>query len=84
MKTRLARLRTLVAEAARANGLDVCRKLRSEAVKDTPVLMLTARDRLEDKLERSKAAYRSGVAAAREEYTAIEGETLEAEAGSED
>jgi DNA-binding response OmpR family regulator len=32
------------------DGLDVCRKLRSEAVKDTPVLMLTARDRLEDKL----------------------------------
>ncbi|MEK6247893.1 MAG: response regulator transcription factor, partial [Planctomycetales bacterium] len=32
------------------DGLDVCRKLRSEAGKDTPVLMLTARDRLEDKL----------------------------------
>jgi DNA-binding response OmpR family regulator len=32
------------------DGLDVCRKLRSEAAKDTPVLMLTARDRLEDKL----------------------------------
>ena len=32
------------------DGLDVCRKLRSEADKDTPVLMLTARDRLEDKL----------------------------------
>jgi len=32
------------------DGLEVCRKLRSEAVKDTPVLMLTARDRLEDKL----------------------------------
>jgi DNA-binding response OmpR family regulator len=32
------------------DGLDVCRKLREEAGKDTPVLMLTARDRLEDKL----------------------------------
>jgi len=32
------------------DGLDVCRKLRTEAGKDTPVLMLTARDRLEDKL----------------------------------
>ncbi len=32
------------------DGLEVCRKLRQEAEKDTPVLMLTARDRLEDKL----------------------------------
>jgi len=32
------------------DGLEVCRKLRTEADKDTPVLMLTARDRLEDKL----------------------------------
>jgi DNA-binding response OmpR family regulator len=32
------------------DGLEVCRKLRIEAGKDTPVLMLTARDRLEDKL----------------------------------
>jgi len=32
------------------DGLDVCRKLRQEAGKNTPVLMLTARDRLEDKL----------------------------------
>lgn len=32
------------------DGLDVCRKLREEAGKGTPVLMLTARDRLEDKL----------------------------------
>ncbi len=32
------------------DGLDVCRKLRGDANKDTPVLMLTARDRLEDKL----------------------------------
>jgi DNA-binding response OmpR family regulator len=32
------------------DGLEVCRKLRNEAGKDTPVLMLTARDRLEDKI----------------------------------
>jgi len=32
------------------DGLEVCRKLRTEADKDTPILMLTARDRLEDKL----------------------------------
>lgn len=32
------------------DGLEVCRKLREDASKDTPVLMLTARDRLEDKL----------------------------------
>ena len=32
------------------DGLEVCRKLRTEAGTDTPVLMLTARDRLEDKL----------------------------------
>ncbi len=32
------------------DGLEVCRKLRKEAGKTTPVLMLTARDRLEDKV----------------------------------
>lgn len=32
------------------DGLDVCRKLREEARKDTPVLMLTARDTLDQKL----------------------------------
>jgi len=32
------------------DGLAVCKKLREEAGKDTPVLMLTARDTLEDKL----------------------------------
>ena len=32
------------------DGLEVCRKLRQEAGKNTPVLRLTARDRLEDKL----------------------------------
>lgn len=33
------------------DGLTLCRKLREEAHRDTPVLMLTARDTLEDKLE---------------------------------
>ena len=32
------------------DGLELCRKLRHEANKSTPVLMLTARDTLEDKL----------------------------------
>lgn len=32
------------------DGLDVCRKLRHDAKKATPVLMLTARDTLDDKL----------------------------------
>ncbi len=32
------------------DGLEVCRKLREEGRKNTPVLMLTARDQLEDKL----------------------------------
>ena len=32
------------------DGLELCRKLRREAKKSTPVLMLTARDTLEDKL----------------------------------
>lgn len=31
-------------------GLDVCRRLRNDAGKSTPVLMLTARDTLQDKL----------------------------------
>lgn len=33
------------------DGLDVCKKLRDEARKNTPVLMLTARDTLEQKLK---------------------------------
>jgi len=33
------------------DGLTLCRKLREEARRDTPVLMLTARDALDDKLE---------------------------------
>lgn len=32
------------------DGLDICKKLRSEAKKDTPVIMLTARDTLDDKI----------------------------------
>lgn len=32
------------------DGLNVCSKLRSEARKDTPVIMLTARDTLDDKV----------------------------------
>ncbi len=32
------------------NGINVCRKLRQEAKIDTPILMLTARDTLDDKL----------------------------------
>jgi len=38
------------------DGLEVCRKLRNEARKQTPVLMLTARDALEQKL----AGFESG------------------------
>ncbi|MGD8978430.1 MAG: response regulator transcription factor [Gammaproteobacteria bacterium] len=32
------------------DGLEVCRKLRQDAGRDTPLLMLTARDTLEDKV----------------------------------
>ena len=32
------------------NGLDVCRRLRSEARSSIPIIMLTARDQLDDKL----------------------------------
>ncbi|MGY6555565.1 MAG: response regulator transcription factor [Wenzhouxiangella sp.] len=38
------------------DGIDVCRKLREDVRKGTPVLMLTARDQLEDKL----AGFESG------------------------
>ena len=38
------------------DGLEVCRKLRNEARKQTPVLMLTARDTLDNKL----AGFESG------------------------
>ena len=33
------------------DGVTLCRRLREDAQRDTPVLMLTARDTLEDKLE---------------------------------
>ena len=33
------------------NGMEVCRRLRNEGSNDVPVLMLTARDQLDDKLE---------------------------------
>jgi DNA-binding response OmpR family regulator len=33
------------------DGLTICRKLRKEARRDTPVLMLTAKDTLDDKLQ---------------------------------
>jgi DNA-binding response OmpR family regulator len=33
------------------SGIELCRKLRQEAKKTTPVLMLTARDQLDDKVE---------------------------------
>jgi DNA-binding response OmpR family regulator len=35
----------------RVDGLSLCRRLREDARRDTPVLMLTARDTLEEKLE---------------------------------
>lgn len=35
----------------RIDGLSLCRRIREDAQRDTPVLMLTARDTLEDKLE---------------------------------
>lgn len=38
------------------DGISLCRKLREEAKRDTPVLMLTARDRIDDKVE----GFRSG------------------------
>jgi len=34
----------------RMDGIELCRKLRNEAKKNTPVLMLTARDTLQDKV----------------------------------
>jgi DNA-binding response OmpR family regulator len=37
------------------DGMSLCRKLREEAKRDTPVLMLTARDQLDDKVEGFRA-----------------------------
>lgn len=39
----------------RMDGLSVCQKLRNEAELETPILMLTARDTLDDKLDGFKA-----------------------------
>lgn len=33
------------------DGIDVCKKIRTEALKQTPILMLTARDTVEEKLD---------------------------------
>ena len=44
----------------RMDGLEVCRKLRAESKKATPVLMLTARDTLDDKV--------SGLSAGADDY----------------
>ena len=54
------------------DGLELCRKLRDEAAKSTPVLMLTARDTLEDKI--------AGLDAGADDYLVKPFETAELEA----
>lgn len=54
------------------DGLAVCRKLREEARIDTPVLMLTARDTLDDKI--------TGLGAGADDYLVKPFEVLELEA----
>ena len=54
------------------DGVEVCRKLRQEAKKSTPVLMLTARDNLEDKV--------SGLDAGADDYLVKPFEVKELEA----
>lgn len=54
------------------NGVDVCRRLRTDAQKLTPVLMLTARDSLTDKLD--------GLAAGADDYLVKPFSLLELEA----
>lgn len=54
------------------DGLELCRKLRDEAAKSTPVLMLTARDTLEDKI--------AGLDAGADDYLVKPFETEELEA----
>ncbi len=54
------------------DGIEVCRKLRLEAKKSTPVLMLTARDTLEDKV--------SGLDAGADDYLVKPFEVKELEA----
>jgi DNA-binding response OmpR family regulator len=54
------------------DGLEVCRKLREEARRDTPLLMLTARDTLQDKV--------SGLDAGADDYLVKPFEVRELEA----
>ncbi|MEM7081451.1 MAG: response regulator transcription factor [Pseudomonadota bacterium] len=54
------------------DGLELCRKLRDEAAKSTPVLMLTARDTLDDKI--------AGLDAGADDYLVKPFETAELEA----
>ena len=54
------------------DGIELCRKLRLEARKDTPVLMLTARDTLDDKVH--------GLEAGADDYLIKPFEILELEA----
>lgn len=54
------------------DGIELCRKLRDEAAKSTPVLMLTARDTLEDKI--------AGLDAGADDYLVKPFETAELEA----
>lgn len=54
------------------DGLSVCRKLREEARKDTPLLMLTARDTLDDKI--------TGLSAGADDYLVKPFEVRELEA----
>ncbi len=54
------------------DGLDICRKLRGDAKKSTPILMLTGRDTLEDKL--------SGLEAGADDYLVKPFEQRELEA----
>lgn len=54
------------------DGIEVCRKLRQEAKKSTPVLMLTARDTIEDKV--------SGLDAGADDYLVKPFEVKELEA----
>ncbi len=54
------------------DGIELCRKLRDDAAKSTPVLMLTARDTLEDKI--------AGLDAGADDYLVKPFETEELEA----
>ncbi|PJK07844.1 DNA-binding response regulator [Lysobacteraceae bacterium NML120232] len=56
----------------RLDGLEVCRRLREDARKSTPILMLTARDTLDDKL--------TGLSAGADDYLTKPFSVLELEA----